>query len=926
MKNIINFTIALSLGLIVSGCSDNTADVEINEESSINKMTKSRVVLNSVEATGGIYDEKSDFFLAPLTYYSTLGNKKDDTVSEINNDGFNYHVISNVFETYFNTMKLDLIYNSEDSRDNFNNIFGLWRTSYTSYIDFNVDYENANIKSNLYDTPQDACEIGFNDIKENLHRGILKDAYVSYDSLKNLCIVNKAGEEVGEFNIFSKTYGIVGDFHYLTKPSGQTLVFSKKDDTTYISDDKGIEVYLNITDIGYEYIDADGVKNAYNTDGKLIGINDEGQKTFIDYDDRYKITRVRGPSDTLQTYIYDEFEKLTSIKFGEKEAIFSYDDKNLLASVDIRTDEINVDDNNDSVETDIDDNETIKLYQDMEKDNNLYKLASFKYNSKNLLSDYITTETIDENGTILSPKSETSYVYDELNRVIAIQNEINTLNIAYFPNIVTLEDENKITRDISYKNSKQQVLEVETLDTSLENTYNTEGQLSTLYLMEEPDVDVNGSIIAQGLEDGKKVLKAEFSYNPRGLINNIQYSSVQSGKQFVKLEYKSEYPKPTKILTQDDVTFIDYNEEGQLIKKTSVKFDKEMKLKANSITFDDVLVHKDRAEINYSYDEDGFLSSTKDVVKNSTSNYSVDENGKVQKQARLKEQWFSFFRNWLARFINFFKVGWTSQNGFINVDDSDTRTIFIGGAGDGGVTHSTVESVYDRFDTNNDQSSRFYKWNQVDPLYNGLKNDILDDNGKTDLITIGHSWGADSAVKAEGDTDLLITVDPIGRAGHSANPDAYWISIYAMAGTPHGGYYKSKWHYQTVKTYYWSVKCNWRGCKVKRKSYTKRYRYRIISWTSTMTWNSSDWTAFFGGKGAYSKYDPGEIYPNQFIKMTAHHNDFEYMLWKMEKDKRNNDFRITENSLEFDQDIRTDFINKERSYNKKEMIFKDGAW
>ena len=87
-----------------------------------------------------------------------------------------------------------------------------------------------------------------------------------------------------------------------------------------------------------------------------------------------------------------------------------------------------------------------------------------------------------------------------------------------------------------------------------------------------------------------------------------------------------------------------------------------------------------------------------------------------------------------------------------------------------------------------------------------------------------------------------------------------------------------------------------------------------------MTWNFSDWTAFFGGKEAYCKYDPGEIYPDQNINMTAHHSDFEYMLWKMEKDKRNNNFGIMRNLLN------PDWSATERSYNKKEMIFKDGAW
>lgn len=92
---------AFSISFAILGCNDNSnVDRDVNIDSSINKLTTQKVTLNSVELNSDAYTEHADFFLAPLTVYSTLGNKKDDTVSEINNDGFNYHVITNVFETY----------------------------------------------------------------------------------------------------------------------------------------------------------------------------------------------------------------------------------------------------------------------------------------------------------------------------------------------------------------------------------------------------------------------------------------------------------------------------------------------------------------------------------------------------------------------------------------------------------------------------------------------------------------------------------------------------------------------------------------------------------------------------------------------------------------------------------------------------------
>ena len=850
-----------------------------------NEMTK-RIVVNSVEVASGTNEKENDFFIAPLTYYSTLGNIKNEKEDEVNNDGTNYVVVPNLFDTYYNTLKLDFIYSSEDSRDNFNNTFGSWRTSFTSYMDFALDYDNANIKSNLYNTPLEACVNGFDDIKETLHRGILKDAYVSYDTTDNLCIVNGSNGKLGEFNIFSKTYGVMGDYHYVTKPSGQMLVFHKQDDSTYISNDRGVEVSMEINDGVYEYIDADAVKYTYNSDGKLTKFVNEGQSTTLEYDDRYKITKLVGPEDNNMTYHYDDEERLTGISFGGKEVKLSYNDNNLLSKINLITDEFVDEDDNESEEKEfsvsLDGNVTV----DEETLNSALNLE-FTYNDKELLSTFVNND-INISDTI-------TYTYDEYNRVVKVQNGQGIQEITYEPTQVTVHsDDSDIVRNISYKNTKQQVQQTTTEDSELTSTYNTEAQLSAIELQEEPGVDENGSIKAQGLVDGKEVLKAQFTYNKKGLINNIQYNSVKSGNKFVKFDYKSKYPKPTKILTEDDVTFFDYNDDGALIKKTAVKFDKQMKLRANSVTKDEILSLNDRLEINYYYNKDGMIESVRNVVKNETTNYEISTNGKPQKQLRIRTQSLNldFYSN-IQSYSNF---GWTSKTGYIKVDDENSHTAFVGGAGDGGKLHENVHGVYQNFNSNNPDSS-FYTWDVVDPRFNGQKYDVLDNKGKNKLITIAHSWGGDSAMRANGDTDLLILVDPIGWYGAWTYPSAYVIELYATAGTPYGGYYTIQWKYQTKTFNFIYLKCSWSsGCRWKTIKKAIKVKVPTCKWHKTLSWKSSDWVAFFGGKGWNNSFDI-KLFQDQFIKMNAHHEDFEYMLWKMEHGsdaKPNNNFGIME--------------------------------
>ncbi|NRA62322.1 MAG: hypothetical protein HRU25_15770, partial [Psychrobium sp.] len=139
--------------------------------------------------------------------------------------------------------------------------------------------------------------------------------------------------------------------------------------------------------------------------------------------------------------------------------------------------------------------------------------------------------------------------------------------------------------------------------------------------------------------------------------------------------------------------------------------------------------------------------------------------------------------------------------------------------------------------------------------------------------------------------------DPVGVFDRDDGAK-YWIQLYAQAGRPTGGYMTLRTGYKTIsfkyyrcKRHHWHFHCGWR-------TKTIRIPYPKMTWIKTMAWNQSDWIAFSGGKGWYGSYDPGESRPNQFIRIPAHHGDFDYMLWNMEHGKNhktNNKFNININ-------------------------------
>lgn len=797
-----------------------------------------------------------DYYLAPSVKFAKvgLGNHVEELVY-VDENGDNHYGLENIFKTELKTFGLNLYYDSSNARDNYNTM-GHWRHSFVSSLDFDINEADLKDKSNFYETPREACESGFNDIKEDIYRGILSAATSVYDKNSDMCIIKQDGEDVGKFLVWNRAQKR-DDVHYLTTDTGEFLVFVKNSDGNFTTEQNGITIALEEDVNGtFSYKDSKDVMRRYDANGRLVYLMDEGQETTVEYNANGDVSKVISALDTALLFSYNENNKLSKISTPDDivKAEFEYNSNQMLSNYDF---------------TVFDENNTANQLVDL----------NFVYNDKNLLSNVDSPEKISPEGESI-PQILTEYVYDQLNRVISTSSNSDIEQYLYTSNKVvkTLSDGSTAEANIAYEGSKQVVKTMEDAIVATEMNYNDNGQLSEVILEEEIETNSTDTNSSDNIQSNsfttKNTLRLQVDYNEKGLISSQYLESSDGTKKFSNYEYKTKYNKPTKVLTDEDVTFFDFNNKGQLIKKSYLKYDKDMKIKPH--TLEEIKQEPGYEEVSYTYNSDGFLAKKTDGVTNEEINYYTTIEGKTQSgniKSNFLWSWGSWWQEFIARLRNLSRPGFIDGVGTFDMrNNNTTQTAFIEGGG-GGWMHNTVRD-YANGATGGSKPC-YYWWQQdgASPAHyrKTPKSDpFLKEVGKN-LMVIGHSWGGDSAVEASNyasagkGVDLLLTIDPVGT-GNRWSDAKYWIEVYANPGRQWPGI-KVKW------------KCRWWGC------YPKFYHLKS-------EWNDSDWIAWSGGKGWYSSYDKGDAYPNHFYELRAHHGDFGYMLQELQNSRTNYRFNI----------------------------------
>ncbi len=792
------------------------------------------------QATGN-----GDYYLAPSVKFAKIGMGNHVTeMTYIDENGDNHYGLDNIFKTHLKVMSLDMHYNSSNARDGYVDM-GHWRTSFTSRMDFPINEGDIKDKSNFYDTPRDACESGFADIKESAYRGILKEATSVYDKDHDMCILKQDGKDIGKFIVWNRSQKR-DDVHYIETAAQEFLTFVKNDEGKFVSEQSGIVLELTQEENGaFSYKDAQDILRRYNSDGKLVYIMKEGQEAHLTYDESGKLDKVTGALDNVIDFDYNEDGLVTEISINQEQAkvAIDYDDKKLFSSFSML-----VRDNNGTMQNP--------------------NTTNFSYTEKNLLSQIKILGKIDESNNTI-PDVLMYFGYDTLNRVDKTESTAGMEHYKYHSLKVekTLHNGAIVDSDIIFFKSKQMIKRMEDASILTEYDFNKEGLVSEVALAEEVE-DNNSSNIQSNALSLTKTLNIQIDYNKKGLIKSQYLETSDGTKKFTNYEYKTQYNKPTKVLTEKDVTFFDFNNKGQLIKMSYLKYDKDMKLKSHAL--EDIKLESEYQEISYVYDKEGMLVKATDEVEGDITNFISTRNGESLAGNIQSNGWntamlsgWTFWNptSWWTRWVK------GSVNGTVyNVADANTKTAFISGAGG-----SSARSLY-AWNVNN--NSQHFHWESIS-YHRYLRQDIFDKGNAERLVVIGHSYGGDSDVEGacapriDKKVDLLITVDPVGVQPHMLFTRArtkFWINIYADAGRQWPGI-KIKW------------KCGWWYC------YPKFYYL-------DSQWHGSDWIAWLGGKGSYSSY--GKYVPaNKRITVRAHHDEVQIMVNDLQSKYGNNyDFNI----------------------------------
>ena len=267
-----------------------------------------------------------------------------------------------------------------------------WRHSYSRALDERPDkFSYARVsesgdRSAVYDTEQDACETGWDDIKTTVWGGSLSTATATFAG-GNVCEISVSGSVKANFVVQSvlprPTYFAPSSIRTISRPNGAVLYF-KQVGSAWINEFNAAYT-LEPSGTDWVFTDLQDTRETYGSSGQLKRIEYRtGQTEILEYD----LTIAEGGDDNPGT-----LDKVTG-PFGHTISL-AYDSAGRLAS-------LSTPDGLVQYEYDSDENLVSVTYPDS-------AVREFVYEDTNLPNHL--TGRIDENGDRVS-----SYAYDENGR------------------------------------------------------------------------------------------------------------------------------------------------------------------------------------------------------------------------------------------------------------------------------------------------------------------------------------------------------------------------------------------------------------------------------------------------------------------------------------------------------------------------------
>ncbi|MES9861014.1 MAG: DUF6531 domain-containing protein [Candidatus Thiodiazotropha sp. LLP2] len=235
-------------------------------------------------------------------------------------------------------LKVQRYYSSQGIGDGYNELGSRWRHNYSHRLDGYQEpaytaYKGQ--KTELYDTPREACVSGWSELKGSLNNGLLSDARALYSG--GVCKIQKNFITVMKLLIHStldgrKDSGTSAKIRTFTRGKGDSYAFSFTNNEwqpLFPSQHR-----IEKTDSGWIYQVPNGVTENYDNEGNLLSSEDSAHlMTAFTYNDQGRLAEVTGAFGDTLTYHYNESGNLIRITTPDGDLKYHYDSEDRLSRV-----------------------------------------------------------------------------------------------------------------------------------------------------------------------------------------------------------------------------------------------------------------------------------------------------------------------------------------------------------------------------------------------------------------------------------------------------------------------------------------------------------------------------------------------------------------------------------------------------------------
>ena len=816
-------------------------------------------------------------------------------------------ILSDILGSEEAGLNFDIYYTSGADHDNYQALGSGWRHSYVRQLDPKLTDMEAELQAPRYTDAEQACNLGWEDIKASYYNGMLAQHQATYDSSSGLCVVSDAGGIIkARLGMWNEDNNLLGDIRRLSRPDGTTILLlpDSEETDTWRPINSGT-AKLGVNADGWSFQDeADNIEY-YNASGWLTAIDQHGAVIEILYNDSGQQSEIRSlVTGQYVTFTYDHNGQMYTITNGdgEKELEIYFTAEDQLSGLEIAG-----------------------TFQE-----------DYHYNEDGLLSKRIIDSIkaivnedywYDASGRLLDSNIQVSMVNSEVNEQLAVASnqsdagqaidadtnssdalvddedilpEQSAASFRYEGNntIVVSDDagnEERYTYDVI--NDKEIVTAKSSSDGVQQNFEYDE--LGNLIAVSSSATEANASITASTASNASDSFasdwnyRVEMSYNAhnqmvRAALFSAPANQISASAAMVRAvapDFVAEYAyadsrwnKPTAQLIDDNLQLMTYNSQGQVQSVSEAQLLKSNHqaqsagggtptlanltatnyeiISSQELSYNNkgqlVELRKDDESFSFNYHDDGDLAAT------------ILPNGEIITKQPLEIAGEEQPGNQMA------PMGLSSHHvsrlPSIGTPSLGTATLFVGGAGDPGGGRGSVKYYEGGYDSKLDV--HYSPWETTSQQ----AKDHLQNRNKS--IIIGHSWGADTSLAYADNNyvDLLISVDPVGFSMDYGMRAYTHINVTADPGLPF--------------TITWARKrickcCCWRCCK------------RIYIWYPRIkhNWDTSDWIAYFGGK--YSNYFHYRyVLGNDNIIYRGHHGEFVNMIDAVKKRYSNNPIKL----------------------------------